>query len=113
MDLLNDLISQVSSASPELLTILAVVVVGYACKLSTWVRNQFIPAIGLLVATTTYPLLCPPSAINPEVRYPLVREILTGTVLWFIAWFAHDKVLRKLERFLPDELFPKPPETPK
>ena len=121
-DALKDFLSQLLNATPEMFCIACLIALGYALKYIPWVSNRFIPAILLVVSIACYPLIAENSHAPYTMRYPLVRQMMIGVVLWFIAWALHGLVIKRvvayikqrMDKFLPSgdtDIIDKPPPT--
>ena len=101
MDFLNDAISQLLALGPEALLVLVVIALGYVLKRVPVIPNKVIPAACLLCGAMIYPLITSPGKAPPDIRYPIVREIMLGLLIGFIAWMIHNKLLKRIEDKLP------------
>jgi hypothetical protein len=97
IEIVRDTIDQLLAASPEMFLFFALIASGYALKAVPFLPNNYIPAVNLVVAAVVYPLLCDPGKAPPELRYPVVRYVLTGLVIFVLSWVAHAKFLKALE----------------
>ncbi len=118
LDPLKDFITQLLSATPEIAVIACLIALGYALKLVPQLPSKFIPSVLLLVSMVVYPMIADNGKSPYSMRYPIVRQVMTGVVLWFMAWAIHGIVIKKLvEKFKlktgDTTITEKPPEAPK
>ena len=98
MDLISDLINQVSKAPVTLLLIAALVVIGYVLKSIEAIPNKFIPLILMAVGAVAMAFLGDSGTVNPDTRYPQAVLAVQGVIFAFAAWLLHAQLLK---RFLP------------
>lgn len=98
---LLDLVNQIVTMSPELLVIVAILIVGFVLKLVKSFPNEYIPAVGSLMGASLYPFVADVAKVDYQVRLPWLRQILIGLALWLVAWVLHEKVLKRFNKYLP------------
>lgn len=100
----DDLINQVTSLGPEALTIAILIVLGYVVRAIPRMPDlvvRLLPVTCLVLGAVLYPLLAPAPAPDPRLRHPMVRLVLVGILLGFLAWVLHNKFLKRLEDRIP------------
>ena len=114
--IVQDLVDQVKGSSPEVITILGSIGIGYffkfifnfAPQLSN--NNNIIPLFVILSAIIIYWCI---GYVNMEAAYfmnfPQIRLLLFGLLLGFAAWIIHNKFLKG---WLDKWLFPTETKTP-
>jgi|SRR3990167_5385402 len=101
MEYLNDAIKQLLALGPEALLICVVIALGYVLKRVPLIPNKTIPAACLLLGAGIYPLITSPGQAPPDIKFPIVREIMLGLLIGFIAWIIHNKLLKRIEERVP------------
>ena len=104
MELLNDILNQVSRLSTSALLVVAVIAAGYIAKAIPRFPNGMIPIWTLAVAVAGNVLLGDVGQVDFQCRNPQVRLGLVGVVYWGIGWLLHSQGLKRLEKFLPGPL---------
>lgn len=104
MELLNDLLNQISNLSSGALVVGCVLVAGYVIKTIPQVPNGLIPLVTLALAVTLQLLTGDRSQVAYTVSHPEVRLGMVGVIYWGVGWFIHNQGLRRLEKFLPAPL---------
>lgn len=84
----------VSKFGPFALTVLCVIIVGYALKFAPKFPNNWIPFFSFVTGATIYVLLSDPSDAPFTMRYPIVRHGIMGLAAAAVAWIIHWKFLR-------------------
>lgn len=97
---LTDVINQLVTMSPEVLTIVSILIVGFVLKLVNRFPNDYIPAVGALVGLVVYPLIADTAKMDYTVRLPWLRQMFIGLALWLIAWIIHEKAIKRLPKWL-------------
>jgi len=100
-DYLDDLMKSLTTLGPEALTVCVMIALGYVLRLVPKFPNAWIPVACILGAPCIYPFLTSPGRVSPDVQHPIVRIILTGFLIGFLAWILHDKVLAHIEDKVP------------
>ncbi len=101
-DAIKDFIEQLQSATPEMAMVACLIALGYAFKFVPKLPNKFIPPILLVLAVIAYPMVADNGKAPYTMRYPIVRQAMTGVVIWFVAWAVHGLVLKRwVDKFLP------------
>lgn len=81
------------------LLMLCINVVGLLLKSVPWPRNKFIPWICLTLGCLIYPLVADVGVPKPEPHnWWVVRMV--GLLVGAAAWLAHDRFLRRFEKYL-------------
>ena len=101
MELLNDLLEQITNIHTGLMLVLAVLITGYVVKSIPQIPNQFIPLITLFVAMSGNYLMGDTGAVSPYTSNPKARLVFVGILYWGIGWLLHNQGLSRLEPFLP------------
>jgi len=93
--ILTDAVDTISHATPGAFTVLVVLAIGYALKMSK-VFGKWIPLISFfVVGPICYYFTSSPGDMDPALTYPEVRQLFTGMVLAVFAWMIHRAVLKK------------------
>lgn len=96
IDAIKDFIDQLRNATPEMAMVVCLIALGYAFKLVPKLPNKFIPSVLLVLSVIVYPMIADNGKAPYTMRYPVVRQVMTGVVLWFVAWGIHGLVIKKL-----------------
>lgn len=107
-NLIQDIATQLISLSPELLVIVALNALGYAC--GKLIPGKYIPLCVVLSGAGIYPMVAKVGEVDPTVRNPIVTLILRGVLLGLLAWLVHAKFLSKIEEWIAAKK-ETPPET--
>lgn len=107
---LKDFLTQLLNATPEMACIACLIALGYGLKFVPQVSNRLIPFLLLIVSVSCYPLIAENGHAPYTMRYPIVRQMMIGVVLWFIAWGLHGLVIKrvinaiktKMDKYLPN-----------
>lgn len=105
---LTDLLQKLYGLPAGALVIVGCVVLGYVLRFWKGFPNQAIPVAVILFGGVVFPVIA--DANNDlTLRVWLVRNLLIGLAIGFIAWIAHNKFLKPIEdKFFP----PDPPPNP-
>ena len=105
------------------LVALSCIVLGYVLRALRFFPNQGIPLACVLWAMVLNPLLANGRTAADSPRVWLLKNILIGMIVGFLAWILHKLILRRFEdkiaglaKFLGDEADPAaaaPPSAPK
>lgn len=103
MDALKDIFIQLKNGTPEMTLCVAMIVLGYGLKAASWFPNKVIPLICILVSSAAYPFIVDISGSAPyQMRNPVIRQMMIGAVIGFVAWTVHRAFLKKwLDKILP------------
>lgn len=118
MELLTDLLTQIKGLTGYSLVAVVLIALGYALKMIPRFPNQFIPAATMLAGMILTPLLTSPGEMAPNLRNPIVGQVVHGFLIACVAWILHDKLLKGIiDRYLPkpetkDETKPDPAPPP-
>jgi hypothetical protein len=99
---LEDVVKSIKTLSPELLCIAGLIIMGYIIKLVPWIHSKLLPGICILLGPLVYVFLInpEPGSVPPNIRNPMVYQLLIGLLLGSLAWIIHDKILNRLEDWL-------------
>lgn len=101
MDYLNDAANQLLALGPEALLGLVCIAICYGLKVWRWFPKRLLPLACLCLGAVFYPLITSPGQAPPDIRYPIIREVMLGGLIGFIAWIVHNKLLKKIEERIP------------
>ena len=92
----TEIVDSVKSLGPELFTVLACVILGYALKFIPFIRNAWIPCILTFIAGPG--IYCSVGSPDMEsmmwMRFPMARQVVLGIVWGFASWMVHRAFLR-------------------
>ena len=91
----GDLMNVLLNSTPEMLLLVGLICLGYACKVIDAIPNKHIPRFNLLVSLIVYPLIAVPGNQPPSMKYPLVAVEIKAVAIFAIAWLLHALVLKK------------------
>ncbi len=84
------------------LVFLSCIVMGYVWRLIRlkWFSNDAIPLFVILWGAIANAVMADPRAANMPARIWLMRNVLIGAIVGFLAWMLHNYALSKLESAL-------------
>lgn len=114
-------LNQIQGLPAVALVFVSCIVIGYAWKFipAKWFPNEAIPVIVILWGAFCQSMLADARVSSMPLRVWIVRNVLVGLAIGFIAWMTHNLILSKIEDWLSakfplvDRLLNKPQEPPK
>lgn len=100
-DIVNDAFNTLLSASPELITAIICIIIGYVLRAQGWFPNKLIPLTCFLVGAIAYSLIKSTSDLSPKIHNPVVVRAIFGMIIGFAAWIFHKAALKPAEDRFP------------
>jgi hypothetical protein len=100
LTIVQDVVNQLKSIGPEVLTVLSVIGVGYVIRSLPFIDNRFIPTICILFGPVAHILIGDPGSTSFKSRNPEVVLGMFGLLYGVIGWVMHHHVLWHVERWI-------------
>ncbi len=83
------------------LVLLTCIIVGYIMKIMKWFPNEKIPAVVIAWGIVFNLLSADTRDASVPVRLYIVKNLLIGMIIGFIAWLIHNRWLSRIENSIP------------
>src|SRR5687768_15666138 len=103
MEVLSDLLGQLSNAKTEVLFGVALYVIGAVLKRIPAIPNVVIPVVLVFIVgpVVGYFIFDNPGAADFQLKHPEFRAVMIGMIIAAVVCFFHDQIGRYAEKLLP------------